>query len=102
MDGVKLGMSSRALGQLEERDDANHVKDMRLIAVDCVADPSFPKAFVNGILESKSYVLAQDGSFSEAYEDIENNITNLPRKDVDNYLKEQICEFLQKINRVLT
>lgn len=101
MDGVKLGMSSRALGQLEEKDDANYVKEMRLVAVDCVADPSFPKAFVNGILESKQFVLAQDGTFSETYENFQNGLTNLPKKDVDLYLKEQICHFLNKINRVL-
>jgi len=101
MDGVKLGMSSRALGQLEEKDDANYVKEMRLVAIDCVADPSFPKAFVNGILESKQYVLAQDGSFCETYEHFETGIKNLPKKDLDSYLKEQICSFLNKINRVL-
>ena len=101
MDGVKLGMSSRALGQLEEKQDANCVKEMRLVAIDCVADPSFPKAFVNGILESKNFVLTQDGSFSETYEDFEQGIRNLPRKDLDHYLKEQICRFLNKINRVL-
>lgn len=101
MDGVKLGMSSRALGQLEEKEDANYVKEMRLVAIDCVADPSFPKAFVNGILESKQYVVSQDGSFCETYEDLENGIKNLPRKDLDSYLKEQICSFLNKINRVL-
>ena len=101
MDGVKLGMSSRALGQLEEKDDANYVKEMRLVAIDCVADPSFPKAFVNGILESKQYVLSQDGSFSETYDNFESGIRDLPRKDLDTYLKEQICSFLNKINRVL-
>lgn len=101
MDGVKLGMSSRALGQLEEKQDANYVKEMRLVAVDCVADPSFPKAFVNGILESKQFVLSQDGSFSETYESFQSGLTNLPKKDVDSYLKEQICLFLNKINRVL-
>jgi hypothetical protein len=101
MDGVKLGMSSRALGQLEEKQDANYVKEMRLVAVDCVADPSFPKAFVNGILESKQFVLAQDGSFSETYEHFEQGVENLPKKDLDVYLKEQICSFLHKINRVL-
>lgn len=101
MDGVKLGMSSRALGQLEEKDDANYVKEMRLVAIDCVADPSFPKAFVNGILESKSYVVSQDGSFSETYDNFELGISNLPKKDIDTYLKEQICTFLSKINQVL-
>lgn len=101
MDGVKLGMSSRALGQLEEKEDANYVKEMRLVAIDCVADPSFPKAFVNGILESKQYVLSQDGDFTETYDNFELGISNLPRKDIDTYLKEQICTFLSKINQVI-
>ena len=101
MDGVKLGMCSRALGQLEEKEDANYVKEMRLVAIDCVADPSFPKAFVNGILESKQYVLSQDGDFTETYDNFELGISNLPRKDIDTYLKEQICTFLSKINQVI-
>ena len=101
MDGVKLGMSSRALGQLEEKEDANYVKEMRLVAIDCVADPSFPKAFVNGILESKQYVLSQDGDFTETYDNFELGVSNLPRKDIDTYLKEQICTFLSKINQVI-
>ena len=53
-DGVKVGMSSRALGQLSEektRPGVSRVSEMRLVAVDCVSDPSCPKAFVNGILE---------------------------------------------------
>ena len=48
-DGVKVGMSSRALGTLEESKNHNTVKNMKLVAIDCVADPSYPKAFVNGI-----------------------------------------------------
>jgi hypothetical protein len=43
---------------------------------------------VNGILESKQYVLSQDGSFSETYDDFEIGIKNLFRKDLDTYLKE--------------
>ena len=43
---------------------------MKLIAIDAVADPSYPKAFVNGILESKQYVLADDGSFEQIYEEM--------------------------------
>jgi hypothetical protein len=97
-DGVKVGMSSRALGQLEEGTNGkNVVKNFRLISVDCVADPSFPKAFVNGILESKQWVLGESGAFEEVYEDFENKISNLPKKQVEQYLKESIIEFLNKI-----
>jgi hypothetical protein len=97
-DGVKVGMSSRALGQLEEgAEGKNIVKNFRLISVDCVADPSFPKAFVNGILESKQWVLGESGQFEEVYADFENKISKLPKKEVENYLKESIMDFLNKI-----
>ena len=96
-DGVKLGMSSRSLGQLVESNGKNVVKDMRLVAIDCVADPSYPKAFVNGILESKQYVLNQDGSLGEYYEQFEGKISNLPRKDVDIFLRESVIDFINKL-----
>lgn len=97
-DGVKVGMSSRALGQLEESDNGkNIVKDLRLISIDCVADPSFPKAFVNGILESKKWVLGESGQFEEIYDTFERSISKLPKKEIEAYLKECILNFLNKI-----
>jgi len=97
-DGVKVGMSSRALGQLsEESNGINRVNEMRLIAVDCVADPSCPRAFVNGILESKQFVVAQDGRYEEVYEQFSNSLKNLPRHDVASFLKNQIISFLSKL-----
>jgi hypothetical protein len=99
-DGVKVGMSSRALGQLtEESNGINRVHDMRLIAVDCVADPSCPKAFVNGILESKQYVLRNDGRLEEIYERFEKSLKNLPSRDVQAYLKEQVMSFLSFLTK---
>lgn len=96
MDGVKVGVSSRALGKLDENPNGvSVVQDMKLVAIDCVADPSFPKAFVNGILESKQWVVAEDGKYEEIYNKFENSIKNLPRKDLDGYLKEQIISFIK-------
>lgn len=96
-DGVRVGMSSRALGQLVESNGKNVVKDLRLIAVDCVADPSFPKAFVNGILESKQWVLASDGRFEEHYDRFERDIATLPSKDSEGYLRKLMLEFINSI-----
>jgi hypothetical protein len=96
-DGVKVGMSSRALGTLEEGTKCNTVRNMRLIAVDCVADPSCPKAFVNGILESKQFVVVEDSKFEEMYFDFENSISTMPKKDVDKFLREQILKFISKL-----
>ena len=95
-DGVKVGVSSRALGVVESRgDDTNYVNKINLIAIDCVADPSFGKAFVNGILESKSWVLSDDGSFEECYDSFENKLKSLPSRDVNEYLKERVINFLK-------
>jgi len=96
-DGVKIGMSTRALGQLSENRDYNLVQNMHLVAIDAVADPSYPKAFVNGILESKTFVIEHDGSFEEVYENFEKGISKLPRKDMDNYLRQQIINFINSI-----
>ena len=99
-DGVKVGMSSRALGQLtpvEEKAGVSKVTDMKLVAVDCVSDPSCPKAFVNGILESKQYILNQDGKFVEAYDTFEEKLETLPTKELDSYLRDQVLDFLDKI-----
>lgn len=95
-DGVKVGMSSRALGKLnEDAGGVNRVTDMRLIAIDCVADPSCPSAFVNGILESKQFVLAKDGKLEEIYTNFEGSLKNLPAKELKSYLKEQIISFFK-------
>ena len=97
-DGVKLGMSSRALGQLVEEDKGvNRVQEMRLIAVDCVTDPSYPKAFVNGILESASFVCNADGRYEQIYDQLKQSISTLPRHDVDAYLREAVLTFINKL-----
>jgi hypothetical protein len=96
-DGVKVGMSTRALGQLMENRDYNLVQNMHLVAIDAVADPSYPKAFVNGILESKTFVVDQDGSFGEVYENFEKSLKVLPKHDVESYLRQQIIKFINSI-----
>ena len=56
-EGVKIGVSSRGMGSLKERDGINEVQeDFNLAAVDIVADPSAPDAFVQGIMEGKEWV----------------------------------------------
>lgn len=57
-EGVKLGVSSRGMGSLEERNGTNYVRDdfMLATAADIVADPSAPDAFVNGIMEGKEWI----------------------------------------------
>ena len=55
--GVQLGVSTRGMGSLEQRDGVMFVKDdFMLNTVDIVQDPSAPNAFVNGIMEGVDWV----------------------------------------------
>jgi hypothetical protein len=57
-EGVRLGVSSRGMGSLEEKNGVKYVRDdfMLATAADIVADPSAPDAFVQGIMEGKEWV----------------------------------------------
>ena len=57
-EGVMLGVSSRGLGSLKMKNGVNEVQDdFHLATVDIVADPSAPDAFVEGIMESRDWIL---------------------------------------------
>ena len=57
-EGAQLGVSSRGMGSLMQRNGINYVKDDFYLATaaDIVADPSAPDAFVEGIMESKEWI----------------------------------------------
>lgn len=56
-EGVKIGVSSRGMGSLKSINGVNEVQeDFMLSAVDIVADPSAPNAFVEGVMEGKEWV----------------------------------------------
>lgn len=55
--GVQLGVSTRGMGSLEQKNGAMYVKDDFILStVDIVQDPSAPDAFVNGIMEGVDWV----------------------------------------------
>ena len=66
-EGGKLGVSSRGMGSLDQKNGANYVRaDFYLAtAADIVADPSAPNAFVEGIMEGKEWVW-NNGALIEA------------------------------------
>ena len=67
-EGAKLGVSSRGMGSLKQKDGANVVSDDFYLATaaDIVADPSAPNAFVEGIMEGKEWVW-NNGALVEAH-----------------------------------
>jgi hypothetical protein len=78
-DGAKLGVSSRGMGSLDQKNGANVVRsDFYLAtAADIVADPSAPNAFVEGIMEGKEWIwnngLILEAEVAKIKEDIERN-----------------------------
>ena len=67
-EGGKLGVSSRGMGSLNQKNGANYVRDDFYLATaaDIVADPSAPNAFVEGIMEGKEWVW-NHGALVEAH-----------------------------------
>lgn len=116
----QLGTSSRGMGALNapnqqmpglyedsvrsHGEDANVVTEFELIAEDIVADPSAPQGFVNGIYESRDYIIA-GGQYTEAslrrsvkaFENLNEALSSLPKKDRDSYFIETIEKFLRDI-----
>ena len=79
-DGVTLGVSSRGMGSLVNRNGVNYVGEdfMLATAADIVADPSAPDAFVQGIMEGKEWVwdngLLKEREVQNAYNRIEQSV----------------------------
>jgi hypothetical protein len=97
-DGVKLGISSRALGKLVPGSNDEHmVQGFHLICCDVVHDPSVSSAFVNGILESKQFIVECNGSICELYDRFEKNLERLPRKSDEKklYLEKSVLDFIK-------
>ena len=79
--GVNLGVSTRGMGSLEQRNSATYVKDdFQLSTIDIVQDPSAPGAFVNGIMEGVDWVWMNGVlTAQESCENQETEIENAPR-----------------------
>jgi hypothetical protein len=77
--GVQLGVSTRGMGSLEQRNGVMYVKeDFILSTVDIVQDPSAPDAFVNGIMEGVDWVWNNGILEPQAIEEIETEIKTAP------------------------
>jgi hypothetical protein len=78
--GVQLGVSTRGMGSLEQKNGAAYVKDdFVLSTVDIVQDPSAPNAFVNGIMEGVDWVWDNGVLKPQVIEKMETEIKNAPK-----------------------
>ena len=98
-EGAKLGVSSRGMGRLDQKNGANYVRNDFYLATaaDIVADPSAPNAFVQGIMEGKEWVW-NNGSLVEAeLERAKQRINERVRKRQDNENALEFIRFLKKL-----
>jgi len=90
-EGVKLGVSSRGIGSITQREGVNVVGNdfMLSTAADIVSDPSAPDAFVEGIMEGKDWVwdggILREAQVAKTYKQINTLVTQrqLDEKKLD-------------------
>ena len=98
-EGAQLGVSSRGMGSVVERNGVNYVKDDFYLATaaDIVADPSAPDAFVEGIMESKEWVW-ENGILKEKEIEAWKNQVRMARQRSLEEVKIKVFEsFLKKV-----
>lgn len=101
-EGAQLGVSSRGLGSLKEKNGINEVQDDFVLATaaDIVADPSAPDAFVRGIMENKEWMMI-NGVWTEREMEVAQQIIN---KSSSRELEEQklqvFSSFLDRLSKI--
>lgn len=83
-EGAQLGVSSRGMGSLIQKNGMNLVQDdfMLATAADIVADPSAPDAFVEGIMEGKEWIYNASTKSWMIAEQIKSDIQKMTAKQV--------------------
>ena len=95
-DGVTLGVSSRGMGSLVNKNGANYVGEdfMLATAADIVADPSAPDAFVQGIMEGREWVW-DNGLLKECdVQRVRDTINNVPASRLNEAILEGFHDLL--------
>ena len=96
--GVKLGVSSRGMGSLVQKNGTSYVgSDFMLATVDIVQDPSAPEAFVNGIMEGVDWIWNNGILEAQEIEKIETEIKRTPSKHLAEAQIRAFKNFLSKL-----
>jgi len=96
-NNVQVGISTRGVGNVTE---SKIVDEYKLITADVVYDPSGPGCFMEGILESKNFMINEHGDIVEAaYVELEKSLEILPRRSEleKQKLIHSISNFLRQI-----
>ena len=98
-EGAQLGVSSRGMGSLMQRNGINYVKDDFYLATaaDIVADPSAPDAFVEGIMENKSWCWDNGVLKEKDIESWKNQVRSAKQRSLEEAKLKVFQSFLTKL-----
>jgi hypothetical protein len=98
-EGAKLGVSSRGVGSIEEKNGANYVKDdFRLsTAADIVADPSAPEAFVRGVMEGREWIFENGLLVQREIDEIKETIRKTSSRKLEEQMVSAFKRFINKL-----
>jgi len=96
--GVKLGVSSRGMGTVENKNGNVMVNDdYTLATVDIVQDPSAQGAFVNGIMEGVEWIWDNGILKAQQLEKYETEIREASSKELTSVQEKVFKDFLSKL-----
>ena len=96
--GCKLGVSSRGMGTVENKEGKTFVKDDFVLAtVDIVQDPSAPSAFVEGIMEGVDWIWENGILKPQQIEEYETEIKRVPVGRISEAQERIFSDFLSKL-----
>lgn len=101
-EGASLGVSSRGLGSLKEKDGANEVQEdfMLATAADIVADPSAPDAYVQGIMENKEWTFVNGIWQEKELDEAKDLITAASTEELEATKLKVFENFLTKLSKI--
>jgi len=96
--GCKLGVSSRGMGTVEQKEGKTFVKnDFVLATVDIVQDPSAPSAFVEGIMEGVEWIWENGILKPQQIEEYETEIKRASIGRISEAQERIFSDFLSKL-----
>jgi hypothetical protein len=97
--GAQLGVSSRGMGSLVNKNGVNVVQgDFYLAtAADIVADPSAPGAFVEGIMENKEWMLVNGVWTEKEHDQAKKIIRQAPAHLIEKVSLDIFTNFIKKL-----
>ena len=98
-EGATLGVSSRGMGTLRQKNGVNEVQnDFQLAtAADIVADPSAPSAFVEGIMEGVDWLQINNTWVPQYIEETQKEIRKVSKAQLQEAKFKAFTKFLKQL-----